>query len=65
LPNDEILANEWKEKLLIILHPFAPHITEELWEKNPHISNKGDNSIFFASWPKYDEKLVVDDTIII
>jgi len=33
LPKDEKLQAEWKEKLLIILNPFAPHITEELWKK--------------------------------
>lgn len=59
-PKDEKLQNEWKEKFVIILHPFAPHLAEELWEK---LWEK--NSILFASWPKYDEKLVVDDTIII
>jgi leucyl-tRNA synthetase len=33
-------------------------LAEELWEQ---IWNK--ESIFFAKWPEYDEKLVVDDTI--
>jgi leucyl-tRNA synthetase len=86
LPNDEILANEWKEKLIIILHPFAPHICEELWEKlnnvemfrwniwndnkevfwqNISTEDNWKNSIFFAPWPKYDEQMVIDDTIVI
>ncbi len=43
--------------LLIILNPFAPHITEEMY-----------NSIFGGilseqQWVKYDEKLCVDSTI--
>lgn len=48
------------KNLVKILHPFAPFATEELWEilgENPSIIN--------ASWPSYDEKLTVDDTITI
>nr|MDD3719714.1 class I tRNA ligase family protein [Candidatus Gracilibacteria bacterium] len=60
LPKDKTLQKEWKEKFIIILHPFAPHIAEELWQL------LGNNeSIFNSKWPKYDEKLVVDDTITI
>jgi leucyl-tRNA synthetase len=34
---------------LILLAPFAPHITEELWEK---LGNE--KSIFLEKWPEYD-----------
>jgi len=27
-----LLQEEWREKFLIILHPFAPHIAEELFQ---------------------------------
>lgn len=57
-PKDKKLKDEWLEKLLILIHPFAPHITEELWEK------LGNNkSIFLASWPNYDEVMTIDDEI--
>ncbi len=46
------------EKLLVCLSPFAPHICEELWEC---IGNK--NSIFDATFPKYDEKFLQEDSI--
>ena len=36
--------------LMLLLAPFAPHITEELWERTGH---KG--SIHMEAWPKYDE----------
>ena len=36
--------------LLIMLAPFAPHVTEELWEK---IGNKG--SVHNQKWPVYEE----------
>ncbi len=58
LPKDENKKQEFKEKLAIILSPFAPHLVEELWER---LWKK--ESVFFASWPEYDKKLVVDDTI--
>ena len=49
------------ETLVILLSPFAPHLAEELWEQ---LWNE--YSIFTkASWPKYDEKLLVADTITI
>ncbi len=58
-PNDESLVKEWIEKFLIILAPFAPHTSEELWEK---IWNKP--SIFQNStWPEYDPWKLENDTI--
>ncbi|MDD5178148.1 MAG: leucine--tRNA ligase [Candidatus Nanoarchaeia archaeon] len=44
---------EMLEDFLKILSPFAPHITEELWEK---LGNK--EFISTAKWPKYDEKKI-------
>jgi leucyl-tRNA synthetase len=58
LPKDEKLALEWKNSFLRILHPFAPHIAEELWEKT---GNK--KSIYNSDWPLYDTKLVVDSEV--
>ena len=43
---------------LKLLAPFAPHITEELWQI---MGNK--NSIQLEEWPKYDEKMLVEDTV--
>ena len=36
LPTNEAMQSEWKETFLKLLHPFAPHIAEELWEKLRH-----------------------------
>jgi leucyl-tRNA synthetase len=33
LPKDPSLQNEWKNIFLRILHPFTPHLAEELWER--------------------------------
>ncbi|PIU02008.1 leucine--tRNA ligase [bacterium (Candidatus Torokbacteria) CG09_land_8_20_14_0_10_42_11] len=45
-------------KFLILLSPFAPHISEELWEK---IGNKG--SICKEKWPKYDNAKIQEEKI--
>lgn len=46
------------EKLLIILAPFAPHISEELWNK------LGNNeTICDARFPIFDESHLVEDSI--
>ncbi len=45
------------KKFLILLSPFAPHLSEELWQK---IGNK--TSIFKQNWPKYDLELIKEDT---
>ncbi|MBQ0146519.1 MAG: leucine--tRNA ligase [Lachnospiraceae bacterium] len=42
----------------ILLAPFAPHISEEIWELLG-----GTDSVFHAKWPEFDESLVKDDEI--
>ena len=58
LPKDNKLQAEWKNIFVRILHPFAPHLAEELWEK---IWEK--DSVFNSIWPEFDEKMTIDDTI--
>ena len=43
---------------LILLNPVAPHITEELWQ----VCNL-DGVLSEQVWPKYDEKMTIDDEI--
>ncbi len=45
--------------LLVILAPFAPHITEELW----HSALGNDTTICDAKWPEWDEKHLVESTV--
>jgi leucyl-tRNA synthetase len=45
-------SRELLEPLVIMLAPYAPHVSEELWEV---LGNT--ESVFQASWPTYDEKL--------
>jgi leucyl-tRNA synthetase len=50
--NREIL-----EQLIILLSPFAPHITEELWEALGH-----KESITYAAFPEYVEAYTIENT---
>lgn len=52
------LANELVEKLLLLLAPFTPHITEELWHE---VGFEG--SIHQQEWPVYEEAALVIDEI--
>ena len=45
------------EQLIILLSPFAPHVTEELWEALGH-----KESISFASFPEYVEAYTIENT---
>lgn len=56
---DKITESEYKI-LLRLLTPFAPHITEELWQVLGQ-----DYSIHESSWPEYDEESLADDTVTI
>ena len=51
--NKEILS-----QLLIVLAPFAPHITEELWHEIGNTS-----SICDAQWPTYNEEYLKEDKV--
>jgi leucyl-tRNA synthetase len=45
--------------LLVVLAPFAPHVTEELW----HSAIGNENTICDAKWPAFDEKYLVENTV--
>ncbi|WMJ83654.1 leucine--tRNA ligase [Oscillospiraceae bacterium LTW-04] len=53
----QITRGEYKT-LLLLLNPFAPHMTEELWE----ICNFG-GMLYQQSWPTYDEAKCIDETV--
>ena len=52
-----ITKGEYKT-LLLLLNPFAPHVTEEIWENQ----NFG-GMLNQQSWPTYDESKCVDATV--
>ncbi len=46
------------EKLLLVLAPFAPHLSEELWHELGH-----QELICTQPWPSFDPALCVDDVV--
>ncbi len=55
--NDD-LVREVAKNLLLLLAPFAPHITEELWSQL-----FAEGSVHQQHWPKYDEQALQQDEI--
>ena len=53
------IGKEEYEVFLKLLSPFAPHITEELW----HLINPTANSIHLETWPKYNNKYLIEDRV--
>lgn len=58
LSKEKIKPKEIMDKFLLILSPFAPHISEELWEKMGH-----KRSLAYERWPDYDPRMLVDETV--
>ena len=44
------------EKLTLLMAPFAPYLSQELWEELGH-----DGPVFKQSWPSYDSDLARDE----
>ena len=44
--------------LLLLLNPFAPHITEELWQQQGF-----EGQMAYAAWPTYEDAKCVESTV--
>ncbi|MDP8233270.1 MAG: leucine--tRNA ligase [Candidatus Saelkia tenebricola] len=53
------LLSKILEALLVLIYPFAPHISEELWQKMGKTSSVLENSL----WPECDESALIQETI--
>ena len=51
---------ETLKTFLTLLAPFAPHISEELWQELG-----GEGSVFNTTWPSYDEEAMKEDVMSI
>ncbi len=60
IDRDPGVMREAVETLLVLLAPFAPHITEELWAVTGHTG-----SIHKMPWPAYDPEAIKEDEITI
>ena len=54
----DAVSREILEPFALMLSPYAPHLSEEMWERLGH---SGSNSQ--AAWPEADESLLVEDTV--
>ncbi|KLU59599.1 leucine--tRNA ligase [Peptococcaceae bacterium CEB3] len=57
---DPEVAREALESILILLAPFAPHITEEIWSEFGHA-----DSIHVQPWPEVDEAALTQEEVTI
>jgi leucyl-tRNA synthetase len=48
---------------LILLNPFAPHISSELWERLGAEFGESSGDVSQQPWPAYDERLLVEDEV--
>ena len=57
--NTYILSKDVLKKILLLLHPVSPFITEEIWS---YLKSKSDNDIIISEWPQLNEESIVDDS---
>ena len=48
------------KSFIIIMNPFMPHLSQELWELIGET-----NELTYQAWPKYDRDLIISDEIVI
>jgi leucyl-tRNA synthetase len=61
--NVETIPVSAMRTFLILLNPFAPHISSELWERLSAKFGDSRGDITQQSWPVYDERLLVEDEV--
>jgi len=54
------LMKEALESVILLLAPFVPHITEELWQQLGHTT-----PLTETAWPEYDRAAVVDEELLV
>jgi len=57
---DHFALSEAVNAFVIMINPIMPHLAEELWLNLDH-----ETMLVDQEWPKYDEKLIVTDSVTI
>lgn len=57
---DKPVSRETLESFVLVLAPFAPHLSEELWER---LGSKAPVSL--AQWPTFDPAMTQDDVVTV
>lgn len=60
IEREKIISRDDLVSFVIVLNPFAPHVTEELWE-----IFGGEGKVSEQEWPKWDESLIKEEEITI
>ena len=60
LTSSNTLSSNDKVSIIKLLAPFAPHLSEELFEKLGSTT-----SVFGESWPEHNPDMIVDDSMVI
>jgi leucyl-tRNA synthetase len=61
--NAETIPLSAMRTFLILLNPFAPHISSELWERLSAEFGDSRGDVTQQSWPAYDERLLIEDEV--
>jgi len=61
--NAETIPLPAMRTFLILLNPFAPHISSELWERLNAEFGDAREDVTQQSWPVYDESLLIEDEV--
>jgi leucyl-tRNA synthetase len=56
MEKEEKISLKYYSTFLTLLSPFAPHVSEEIWNKLGY-----KKSIFLKKWPKYNPKLIKEN----
>jgi leucyl-tRNA synthetase len=59
-PHSAPVIKEALDSMVLLLAPFVPHITEELWQLLGH-----GGQLSSAPWPEYDRSAVVDEEVLV
>jgi len=62
------LSKSQYKTFLQILAPFAPHMTEDIWQSlgnptSPRFRRAGKKSIHISAWPSFEKKYLEDDMV--
>ncbi|MBH41674.1 MAG: leucine--tRNA ligase [Candidatus Magasanikbacteria bacterium] len=56
----DTIPKRYFEKFILLLSPFAPHISEQMWQNLGNI-----NTIVYESWPAYKEEYLQEEEVTI
>ncbi len=59
-PQRGAVLKEALESIVLLLAPFVPHLTEELWQRMGH-----DVPLSSTPWPEYDREAVIDEEVLV